>query len=66
MREKGWIRHMAGLTAVDTKESERLKREAYGNCVRRIKDFLSPEQLQEFEEAFFNGTKEFIFREKKG
>lgn len=59
------IRYMQVLTAKDIKRNEYLKREVYKECAEMAKDYLSPEQLKEFEHIFYTVAEKYLFGEKK-
>lgn len=56
---------MATITMEDIIESNRLKKEACDNCKEDLKDKLTPEQLQKFEDAFYTDAKKYLFSRKK-
>lgn len=49
----------------DIIESNSLKKEACDNCKDALKDKLTPEQLQKFEDAFYSAAKKYLFSRKK-
>lgn len=49
----------------DIIESNRLKKEAVENCKDALKDKLTPEQLQKFEDVFYTAAKKYLFSRKK-
>lgn len=53
------------FTMEDVIESNRLKKEACDNCKEDLKDKLTPEQLQKFEDAFYSAAKSNLFSRKK-
>ena len=50
----------------DIIESNSLKKEACDNCKDALKDKLTPEQLQKFEDIFYTASKKYLFSRKKG
>lgn len=56
---------MAAITMEDIIESNRLKKEACDNCKDALKNKLTPEQLQKFEDAFYSASKGCLFSRKK-
>lgn len=52
---------MAAITMEDIIESNRLKKEACNNCKEDLKDKLTPEQLQKFEDVFYTVAKKSIY-----
>lgn len=56
---------MPVITMEDIIESNRLKKEACDNCKEDLKDKLTPEQLQKFEDVFYSVAKGFLFSRKK-
>lgn len=44
-----------------TKESNRLKEETCENCKRELRDILSDEQIQKFEEIFYSNARGYLF-----
>lgn len=56
---------MATITMEDIIESNRLKKEACDNCKEDLKDKLTPEQLQKFEDVFYTAAKGYLFSRKK-
>lgn len=55
---------MAAITMEDIIESNRLKKEACNNCKEDLKDKLTPEQLQKFEDVFYSTAKGYLFSRK--
>ena len=49
----------------DIIESNRLKKEACDNCKEDLKDKLTPEQLQKFEDVFYTAARKYLFSMKK-
>lgn len=60
-----YIEETGSVSEEDVKESERLKSEVYQDCAERVKDFLSPEQLQHFEHAFNEVAAKYLFKERE-
>lgn len=56
---------MTAITMEDIIESNRLKKEACDNCKDALKNKLTPEQLQKFEDAFYSAAKGYLFSRKK-
>lgn len=56
---------MPVVTMEDIIESNRLKKEACNNCKEELKDKLTPEQLQKFEDAFYSASKGCLFKRKE-
>lgn len=56
---------MAAITMEDIIESNRLKKEACDNCKDALKNKLTPEQLQKFEDAFYSASKGYLFKRKE-
>lgn len=56
---------MPVVTMEDIIESNRLKKEACDNCKEDLKDKLTQEQLQKFEDAFYSAAKGYLFSRKK-
>ena len=56
---------MALLGVEDVEKNERLKKEVYEECAECAKEYLSSEQMQKFEEAFFTAAEGYIFGERK-
>lgn len=46
----------------DIIESNRLKKEACDNCKDALKDKLTPEQLQKFEDVFYTAAKKVFIQ----
>lgn len=46
-------------------DSKNQKKEACDNCKEDLKDKLTPEQLQKFEDAFYSAAKGCLFSRKK-
>ena len=59
------IEEIGSVSDKDAKESERLKREVYQDCVDQMEDHLSSEQLKQFEHAFNEVAAKYLFRESK-
>ena len=55
---------MPVVTMEDIIESNRLKKEAVENCKDALKDKLTPEQLQKFEDVFYSTAKGYLFSRK--
>lgn len=56
---------MAAITIEEIIESNRIKKEACNNCKKELKDKLTPEQLQKFEDAFYSASKGYLFKRKE-
>lgn len=56
---------MAAITMEDIIESNRLKKEACDNCKEDLKDKLTPEQLQKFEDVFYTAANGYLFSQKE-
>ena len=56
---------MPAITMDKIIESNRLKKEAVENCKDALKDKLTPEQLQKFEDVFYSTAKGYLFSRKK-
>ncbi len=56
---------MAAITIEEIIESNRIKKEACNNCKEELKDKLTQEQLQKFEDAFYSAAKGYLFSRKK-
>ena len=56
---------MPVVTMEDVIESNRVKKEAVENCKDALKDKLTPEQLQKFEDVFYSTAKGYLFSKKK-
>lgn len=56
---------MATITMEEIIESNRIKKEACNNCKDVLKDKLTPEQLQKFEDVFYSASKEYLFKRKE-
>lgn len=56
---------MPVITMEDIIESNRLKKEECDNCKEDLKDKLTPEQLQKFEDVFYTAAKKYLFSRKK-
>ena len=56
---------MAAITIEEIIESNRIKKEACNNCKEELKDKLTPEQLQKFEDAFYSASKGYLFKRKE-
>lgn len=50
-------------TLDEIKENGWLKRKACENCVKKLKETLSEEQMQQFKEAFYMASEKYLFRE---
>ena len=56
---------MVTITMEDVVESNRIKKETCNNCKDVLKDKLTPEQLQKFEDAFYSASKGYLFKRKE-
>lgn len=56
---------MPVITMEDIIESNRLKKEACDDCKDALKDKLTPEQLQKFENVFYTAARKYLFSRKK-
>lgn len=56
------IEEIGAVSDGDVKESDRLKREAFGDCAERLKEYLSPEQLERFEHDFNTVAARYLFK----
>lgn len=52
-------------TMEDIIRSNRIKKEACEECKEDLKNILTSEQLEKFEEAFYSAAKGYIFRRKE-
>ena len=46
-------------------ESDQIKVHVYNDCKNRLKDILSDDELEEFENAFINVTEGYSFKRKE-
>ena len=46
------------------KESNRIKKESCKSCMEQLKDVLSNEQLEKFEDAFYSAVNGYILKRK--
>ena len=53
------------VTMEDIIESNRLKKEECDNCKDDLKDKLTTEQLQKFEDVFYTAARKYLFSMKK-
>lgn len=60
-----YIEETESASEEDVKESDRLKSEVYRDCAERVKDYLSPEQLQQFENTFNEVAAGYLFKERE-
>lgn len=49
----------------DIIESNRIKKEACNNCKKALKDKLTPEQLEKFENAFYSAAEGCLYKRKE-
>lgn len=56
------IEEIGTVSDRDVKESDRLKREVFDDCAERMKDYLSPEQLKQFEHDFNTVADRYLFK----
>lgn len=56
------IEEIGSVSDRDVKESDRLKREVFDDCAERMKDYLSPEQLKQFEHDFNTVAARYLFK----
>lgn len=56
---------MSGTTMKDIVESNSIKKEACNKCKDVLKDKLTPEQLQIFEETFYTAAEGYLFQRKE-
>lgn len=47
------------------KESNRIKKETCKNCMEQLKDVLSDEQLEQFEDVFYSAVNGYILKRKE-
>ena len=47
-------------------ESNRIKKEACNNCKNALKDKLTPEQLDKFEDIFYSVSEKYLFSKRGG
>ena len=59
------IEEIGSVSDKEAKESDRLKREVYQDCVEQMEDHLSSEQLKRFKHAFNEVAAKYLFRESK-
>lgn len=59
------IEEIGTVSDRDAKESDRLKREVFDDCAERMKDYLSPEQLKQFEHDFNTVAAKYLFKERE-
>lgn len=52
------------ITIDDIRESNRIKKEVIQNCRSDLKDKLTPEQLDKFEDIFYSVSEKYLFRRK--
>lgn len=52
------------ITLEDIRESNRIKRETCKNCIEQLKDVLSDNQLEQFEDAFYSAVNGYILKRK--
>lgn len=52
------------ITLEDIRESNRIKREICKNCIEQLKDVLSDNQLEQFEDAFYSAVNGYILKRK--
>ena len=52
------------ITLEDIRESNRIKKETCKNCMEQLKDVLSNEQLNKFEDAFYSAVNGYILKRK--
>lgn len=52
------------ITIDDVRESNRIKKEVIQNCRSDLKDKLTPEQLDKFEDIFYSVSEKYLFRRK--
>ena len=57
-----YIEETGTVSDRDAKESDRLKREVFDDCAERMKDYLSPEQLKQFEHDFNTVAARYLFK----
>ena len=55
---------MPVVTMEDIIESNRIKKEICDNYMDALKDKLTPEQLQKFEDVFYSTAKGYLFSSK--
>lgn len=48
----------------DIRESNRIKKEVVKNCRSDLKDKLTPEQLDKFEDIFYSVSEKYLFQRK--
>lgn len=52
------------ITIDDIRESNRIKKEVVENCRSDLKDKLTPEQLDKFEDIFYSVSEKYLFQRK--
>ena len=52
------------ITLEDIRESNRIKKESCKSCMEQLKDVLSNEQLEKFEDAFYSAVNGYILKRK--
>lgn len=52
------------ITLEDIRESNRIKKETCKSCMEQLKDVLSSEQMQKFEDAFYSVVNGYILKRK--
>lgn len=53
------------ITMEDIIESNKIKKEACNNCKDALKDKLTPEQLEKFEDPFYSAAEGYLFKRKE-
>lgn len=62
--KKGYGFITMAITIDDIRESNRIKKEVVENCRSDLKDKLTPEQLDKFEDIFYSVSEKYLFQRK--